>query len=202
MKTNTIKTNAISLFFASLLGVVAACDEAAPRSLEVNLERYGIAEVLADGDDAYRLIGEDGVELGVVNRTEAASGAGMEFEFADHEGSLAWTADDGEAICDGVESEVTACAEGLTVAAAVLESDGVDVPGFEIAGQTDHAFRNACTTVSTWIWAPGSCGQCLAEAQKAAPGMTHDSGTCSLGLLWISCTHTFCGGSEMEMLLE
>lgn len=202
MKTNRNTTFSLSLLLTSALGIVSACDDASPRTLDLSLERYGIAEVEADGEDAYRLISDDGVEVGTVQRTANASGAGLAFEFAEHKGSLEWTAGEGTAVCDGVESKVTECAEGLTIASAVLESDGVDVPGFDPTSQAAHEFREACSTVSTWIWAPGSCAQCLAEAQKGAPGLSHDSGSCSLGVAWISCTHTFCGGAEMELLLQ
>lgn len=186
-----------TIFVLTAVASLGACDAPAdtvPRSLDVDLQRFGIDEVVAvDGD--YQLLDADGVEIGIARGDVDTTDVTLHIELAEQEASLVWSEQDLEAACyqDGsslaAEAGVDSCASAITVAARIAEAEGSTPP---IEG--DDEFRQApgggCTTVSTWVGG-SSCASCRNEADLALPG-TIVGGTCSSGWFYTTCQYTAC----------
>jgi hypothetical protein len=181
------------LIAAAALG---ACDEAgdtSSRSLDVDLQRFGIDQVLA-GDGEYELLDAEGVRIGTARGRVEATDVTLQIELADQAAALSWSPQDLDAACidDGgtlaSDDGVDACASAVTVAARIAEAEGSTPPFAD-----DDEFRLApggCTTVSTWVGG-SSCSSCRQEAELALPG-TIVGGTCSSGWIYTTCQYTSC----------
>lgn len=188
---------------------IVGCDvESEPRSatLELDLTRHGIDEVVVEDEGTYALVDVDGHEVGQLARDVDGERVSLSIELRGAAASLSWAPDgEGDAECEPAADvppggdPIAACSTELTIAAAITEADGFDVPGF--AATEDVGFRSACETINTWVWGHNACQSCYNEAYSQAAYVGHQGGSCSSYGPTTSCSHTFCsGGSQMEML--
>lgn len=200
MRTTIRMSMMCGALLAALIGPGCDAEDTEARAGTVDLSRYGVGAVEAEADGAYRLLDELGQEIGRVDRAVEGSAVAISVEFAGHSAELAWSSADASVACDADPTALGDCAEGLNIAAELAEADGIDVPAFTASADDGVDFRVACETISTWVGG-GSCSGCLAAAQDVATsGYAHDSGSCSAGGFYTTCTHTFCGGGSEQQL--
>jgi hypothetical protein len=207
--TSLLLPSALAALVAST-ALTGGCDvEPADRSatLDLDLTRYGIDEVVADEGEAggYLLIGFDGEAVGRVDHEVADDGVELSVELDGAYAELAWGSDEDDRIecrpaADHASTDpIAPCSDGLTIAAEIAEADGTDVPGYTPTGD-EPAFRMACDTVTTWVWGIGSCQACYNAAQAGTDYTSHDGGSCTGGVgPWTNCTHRFCGGGGAQL---
>jgi hypothetical protein len=176
-------------------------DDTSMRSVDVDLDAFGIASVEVDQTGVYRLLDEDANEIGAVRGSIATDAVSLEIDLSGEHGELAWAPSDLAVSCGGDESIVdgamnfAACEDALTVSTLIAEAEGATAPMGKMQ-PADDGFRLApggggCYTVTGWAfngWNP--CGVCFGSI--GGYGGSYSGGSCSVGWTYATCSETYC----------
>ncbi len=183
--------------------------------VDVDLEAYGVAQVVRDGSGHWRLLDDQGAALGRVDGTLAPERVELHATFAGQEGAFAWSAEEVAASCEGAPSSSPAsldgCIDALDIGARVAEAEGSPAP-WALEEPDELQLRATCQNVSAWVWG-SSCSDCIWASSDAFVAnnnipagevISFQPGTyqCSSGTVYTTCSRTWCWNGGDEILLE